>query len=85
MRAPIHEISIIPNQRYEQTKDTDTLYDVTMKTFGFTVTTATALLVHQAMAADTMIDIQWDDYSHFKLEETSSDVISKCGMSFDHP
>lgn len=56
-----------------------------MKNLTFTVTTIAALMAHQVMAADTMIDIQWDDYSHFKLEETSSDVISKCGTSFVRP
>lgn len=57
-----------------------------MKTFTITIATVTALLAHQAMAADnTMIDIQWDDYSHFKLEETSSDDISKCGTCFIRP
>lgn len=49
-----------------------------MKTFAITIATITGLLAHQAVAADTMIDIEWEDNSHFKLQETSSDVISKC-------
>lgn len=54
-----------------------------MKIFAITLTTVTAFLAHQVMAADTMIDIEWEDHSHFKLEETPSDVIGKCGMCFD--
>lgn len=52
-----------------------------MKTFAIAIATITGLLAHQAVAADTMIDIEWEDNSpHFKLEETSSDAISKCGV-----
>lgn len=54
-----------------------------MKIFGITITTIAAFLAHQAMADDTIIDIQWEDYRHLKIEEVLSDVITKCGMCFE--
>lgn len=51
-----------------------------MKPFAITIATITGLLAHQAVAVDTMIDIEWENNSHFKVEETSSDAISKCSM-----
>lgn len=54
-----------------------------MKTFAITIATIAGLLAHQAVAADTMIEIQFDDHAQIKIEETASDGhsrISECGM-----
>lgn len=52
-----------------------------MKSFFATIAILAAMMARQAMAGDAMLDIEWEDGSDFKLEESST---LKCGMSF-HP
>lgn len=54
-----------------------------MKTLAIAMATIAGLLAHQAVAADTMIDIEFEDHTHLKIEETASDGhsrVSECGM-----
>lgn len=55
-----------------------------MKSFTTTIATVLALMAHQAMAADTVIDIEWLDTTadHFTLEDTSNAVFEQCCMPF---
>lgn len=66
-----------PRPRNTNRNTTHPVQNVIMKSFFTTIAIIAAMMTHPAIASDSMLDFEWEDDSHFELEENS---IAECGI-----